>query len=231
MDPWIAALVLIFVIGVVVIGYGAVSDRKRRERALAAIKSPPKRDIPRFAPDAEPPHYLTDLEAHRPPEDAPGTELSAADRVEISSRLKDSGTTAITARRASDFFITDQVSGWSVLDRPRVLVCADPVRSVRELLGVLERMIAARQALVIMAPEFAADVRKTLEVNRIRNMLNVLAVTADDDARAAAITATGATAVASGDLQAGYLPDDHLGSCDRWVAESRRSSVIPAAQS
>jgi len=231
MEPWIAALVLIFVIGVVVIGYGAVSDRRRRERALAAIKAPPKREIPRFAPDAVAPHYLTDLEAHRPPEDAPSTELSADDRTEISTQLKDSGTTTIATRRASDFFITDKVSGWSVLDGPRVLICADPVRSVRELLDVLERMIAARQSLVIMAPEFAEDVRKTLEVNRIRNLLSVLALTADDDARAAAITATGATAVSSGDLQAGYLPDDHLGSCSRWVAESRRSSVIPAAES
>jgi hypothetical protein len=56
----------------------------------------------------------------------------------------------------------------------------------------------------------------------------VLAVTAGDEARTAAITATGATAVSVGDLQAGYLPDDHLGRCDRWVAESRRSYVIPA---
>ncbi|WP_152365712.1 hypothetical protein [Microlunatus speluncae] len=229
MEPWVIALVVIFVIGVVVIGYGSIADRKRRERALAAIKSPPKRDIPRFAPDAEPPRYLTDLEAHRPPEDATSTELSAEDRTEISTQLKDSSPTIITARRASDFFITDKTSGWSVLDRPRVLVCADPIRSVRELLSVLERMIAARQSLVIMAPEFAEDVRKTLEVNRIRNMLNVLALIADDDARAAAITATEAVAASAGDLQAGYLPDDHLGRCDRWVAESRRSSVIAAA--
>ncbi len=228
MESWILVLVLILVIGIAVIAYGSISDRRRHQRAVAAIKSPPKRDIPRFAPDAPAPHYLTDLEAHRPPEAAPSTALSADDRAKLKAQLDDGATTTIDARRASDFFITDKAGGWSVLDRPRVLVCTDPIRSVRELLGILERMIAGRRPLVIMAPEFAEDVRKTLEVNQVRHLLKVLAVIGDEKARDAAITATGATAISTGDLQAGYLPDDHLGDCARWVAESRRSFVIPA---
>lgn len=230
MESWIVVLVVILVIGVAVIAYGSISDRKRHERALAAIKSPPKRDIPRFAPDAAAPHYLTDLEAHRPAEDAPSTALSEDDRAKLKAQLADGATITIAARRASDFFITDKSGGWSVLDRPRVLICTDPIHSVRELLGLLERMIAGRQPLVIMAPEFAEDVRKTLEVNQIRHLLSVLAVTADEDTRTAAITVTGATAVSVSDLRAGYLPDDHLGRCARWVGESRRSFVIPAGE-
>lgn len=230
MDSWILGLVVIAVIGVAVIVYGAVSDRRRRRHALDQLASPPKRDIPRFSPDAASPHYLNDLEAHRPPEHAPSTELSANERTELAALIKDPATVTLSVRRASDHFVTDQESDWSVLDAPRVLLCADPIHSVRELLGVLERTIAARGSLVIMAPEFAADVRKTLEVNRIRRMLGVLAVVGDAEALAAAAEATGATVTPAGDLRAGYLPDDALGRCARWVAEAKVSHVVVAAE-
>lgn len=229
MDSWILGLIVVAVIGVTVIVYGAVSDRRRRQHALDQLASPPKRDIPRFSPDSPAPHYLTELEAHRPPEHAPSTDLSDEERTEIAALIKDQATVTLPVRRASDHFVTDKASGWSVLDAPRVLLCADPIHSVRELLGVLERTIAARGSLVIMAPEFSDDVRKTLEVNQIRRMLGVLAVTGDAEALAAAAEATGATVVPAGDLRAGYLPDDALGRCARWIAEPRASHVVAAA--
>lgn len=228
MDSWILGLVVVAVIGVAVIVYGAVSDRRRRQHALDQLASPPKRNIPRFSPDAPSPHYLSDLEAHRPPENAPTSELSDEERAELTELIKKPDTVTLPARRASKHFVTDQASGWSVLEEPRVLLCADPIHSVRELLGVLERLIAARGTLVIMAPEFAEDVRKTLEVNQIRRMLGLLAVIGDAEALQKAAEATGATITSAGDLRAGYLPDDALGRCARWVAEATVSHVVAA---
>lgn len=226
MEPWVIPLIVVFVIGLAVITYGALADRRRNQRAAREILSPPKREIPRFAPDAPAPRYLTELQARRPPEDAKDSELAADERTKIKERLESPETVKITARQASAHFVTDRPSGWSVLDRPRVLVCADPVGSVRELLGVLERMIASRQALVIMAPEFAEDVRKTLEVNLIRRMLMVLAITADEPNRTLAAETTGAGIISVDDLRADYLPDDQLGRCARWVADAKHSYVI-----
>jgi len=226
MDAWVVGLVLVAVIGLAVIAYGAVSDRRRHRRALAEVKAPPKRDIPKFAPDAPAPHYLTDLEAHRPPADAPSLELTVEQRRQTREQLADPATREVPVRRASDHFVTDRETSWSVLDGPRVLVCADPVRSVRELLGVLERMIVGRQPIVIIAPEFTDEVRRTLEVNLIQRRLTIFAGTADAAGRAAAAAATGATPASVDDLRAGYLPDDHLGRCRRWVAEPGRSFVV-----
>ncbi|GAB3764484.1 hypothetical protein [Microlunatus parietis] len=229
MDSWILGLIVVAVIGVAVIVYGAVSDRRRRQHALDQLASPPKRDIPRFSPDSPAPHYLNDLEAHRPPENAPSTDLTEDQRTELAALIKDPATITLPVRRASAHFVTDKASGWAVLDTPRVLLCADPLHSVRELLGVLERTIAARGSLVIMAPEFAEDVRRTLEVNQIRRMLGVLAVIGDAEALAAAAQATGATVTPVGDLRAGYVPDDALGRCARWIAEARASHVVLAS--
>ena len=89
------------------------------------------------------------------------------------------GAQAVTIRAgyASRDFVTDPTSGWAVLDQPAVLVCADPVESIRELLPVLEQLIMTKTPLVVVAPRLAAEVLATLEVNQIRRTMRLLAVT------------------------------------------------------
>ena len=64
-----------------------------------------------------------------------------------------------------------------MLDHPAVLVCADPVGSIRELLPVLERLMMTGTPLVVLAPDLAPEVRSTLEVNAIQQTMRLLAVT------------------------------------------------------
>ena len=227
MDPWTLGLIALLVVGLAAIVYGALSDRARNRRARAEMLAPPDRMIPRFAPDAPAPRYLSELQARRAPAQTAPTGLSAADRDALKARLDDPDTTKVRAGWLTSSFITDQTSGWAVLDDPAVLACAAPITSMRELLPVMERAAMSQRSLVIIAPSIAPDVLATLEVNVIQQKVKLLAVSgADPSILGQLAERTGATIVERSDLQAGYLPSEHLGHIGRWVSDQRRSFLL-----
>jgi hypothetical protein len=225
-DAWQIGLIVVIVVGLGLIIFGALWDRSRNRKRAAEMLAPPKREIPRFRPDAPAPHYLSDLQARRPPEDAVTTELSADERSAIKVRIAEPDIVTIKTGYASKEFVTDKGSGWAVLDQPRVLVCADPVGTIRELLPVLEPMIMSKSPLVIVAPRLADEVRATLEVNKIRQTMSLLAVTPAEADLARIAEATGAGIIDRADRQSGYVPLDQLGRCERWVSTASASHVI-----
>ena len=180
MEPWIIGLIALVAVGLGVIVFGALHDRARNRRRAAEMLAPPQRTIPHFRPDSPAPHYLSELQARRPPPEAEPTDLTAAQREVITAQLSDPTTITIRAGYASKDFATDRSSGWAVLESPRVLVCADPVTSMRELLTVLEKLIISNTPVVLIAPAIVDEVRATLEVNKIRQLIQVVAVTAPE---------------------------------------------------
>ena len=127
-------------------------------------------------------------------------------------------------------FVTDASSGWAVLDQPLVLVCSERVQTVRELLPVLERLISAKEPLVIAAPAFTDEVSATLAVNKIRQTIPLLPIAATAEQLGAIAAATGAHQLVRSDLQAGYVPPEHLGRATRWVSSGKQSFILgPAA--
>src|SRR5690349_19373307 len=108
MDPWTVGIVVVIAVGVVVIVLGAVYDRRRNRRAAREMLSPPDRTIPRFAPETPAPHYLSELQARRRPAGARATDLSPADRDELTRRLRDPDTVSVPAGMASADFVTDK---------------------------------------------------------------------------------------------------------------------------
>lgn len=226
MDLWQVGLILVIVVGLGLVIFGALHDRARNQRRAREMLAPPARVIPHFRPDAPAPHYLSDLQARRRPEADPDAALSAEQRAAIARQLADAQTVTVAAGYASRDFVTDATSGWAVVDRPVVLVCADPVTSIRELLSVLERLIMSGTPLVVVAPELAPEVLSTLEVNQIRQTMRLLAVTPTETGLADLAAACGATPLSRSDRQAGYLPPDHLGTCERWVSTAKASHVI-----
>jgi hypothetical protein len=225
-DPWNVGLIVVIVVTLAVIIFGALTDRYRNKRRATAVLAPPARAIPRFQPDAPPPHYLSDLQARRAPEDAEPTELSQPEREAIAGQLKDPATVTIKAGYASRAFVTDQTSSWAVLEGPAVLVCQDAVESFRELLGILEKLILTKTPLVLAAPAVAPEVLATLEVNRIRQTMRLLAVTPDQAGLDAVAKACRTTAVGRRDRQAGDVGEDRLGRCERWVSTAKASYLI-----
>ena len=226
MDAWSIGLVVLVVVGLGLIVFGALWDRARNRRRAAEMLAAPSRTIPSFRPDAPAPHYLSDLQARRPPSGAARRDLDDAERADLRRRVEEAGLT-IGSGYASTDFVTDAGTGWAVLDAPAVLVCADPVASIRELLGVLEPMVLSGTPLVVLAPGLAPEVLGTLEVNHIQRRLTLVAVRCEDAAeRERVAQACGAQLVDRADRQAGYLPPSVLGRCGRWVSTARTSHVL-----
>jgi hypothetical protein len=226
MDAWQIGLIVLIVTGLGLIIFGALWDRSRNRKRAMEMLAPPKREIPRFHPDAPAPHYLSDLQARRPPEGAVSTELSADERSAIKVRIAEPDIVTIKTGYASKDFVTDKGSGWAVLEHPRVLVCGDPVESIRELLSVLEPLIMSKAPLVIAAPRLAEEVRATLEVNKIRQTMSLLALMPTEADLRRIAEATGALIIARSDRQSGYVPLEQLGRCERWVSTANASFVI-----
>ncbi len=227
MDLWSIGLTVLVVVGLVAVVFGALSDRARNRRRAAAMLAPPERVIPHFRADAPAPHYLSELQARRAPSTTAVTGLDAGMRAEVRRQLETSAGPAVAAGWASADFVTDTETGWAVLENPVLLVCADEVASLRELLGLLEQVLLSRTPLVVVAPALAPEVLATLEVNRIRGLLAVVAVLVPDAAeRGALARGCGATPSERADRQAGHLPSSVLGRCQRWVSTDRRSLAV-----
>jgi hypothetical protein len=228
-DAWQIGLIVLIIAGLGLVVFGALWDRARNRRRAAEMLAPPPRTIPQFRPDAPPPHYLSDLQARRPRPDAEPTVLTPELRESIRREITGAQAVTIRAGYASRDFVTDPESGWAVLDEPAVLVCADPVESIRELLPVLERLIMTTTPLVVVAPRLSEEVLATLEVNHIRRTMRLLAVTPAAADLAALAAACGATMIERTDRQSGYLRADQLGHGQRWVSSARTSHLIISA--
>lgn len=208
--------IAVLVLGIAVVGYGALRDRTRRQQAKAMLGAPPDRSIPGFTAKNSP-KYLLGTDAHdRPAPLEPLAEEPAA---------RQDGT-QIPYGFASPEFAT-HVGPLAVLDEPHVLVCDGTVASVVEVLHALARHATDGQTAVLVAPEVADEVRTTLQVNVVQGKLAIVVVVIDDGpARARLASAVGATPVDVFDLHAGYVPTEHLGRVRQWVSDDKHSWVL-----
>lgn len=214
------AMAIVAVVVLAVIVFGAVTDRRRNRREAEQLAAPPEREIPKFVPERQAPHYLTDLEARRT---ATPRALSPADRERFTAAQRDS--TTIGIGYASAAFVTDTDTGWAALADVRVLLCGEPIGQMRELIGPVEESLASPHPLVIVAPDFDEEVVRTLEVNFLQGLVDVLLVRADGDAAADVAATTGATTVELLDLRTGYLPEDVRGRAKTWISSEKETWI------
>lgn len=222
MDWW--GIGLILAAGVAVVVYGYVDDRRKTRERDAAMLAPPKRDIPRFEPTAEAPAYLSELQARTRPDQLASTDLNALTRTDLVAAQ--AAAPRVTVGMAAKDFISDSPTGWAVAANPMVVVLSDEVTTVRELLPVLQRAQAAGRPLVLVAPRFGADVLSTLAANTVQGKQQCVPVpaNADQSERIAALTL--ARALSHTDLQAGWVPEDALGSIGTWISDRKTSWLI-----
>lgn len=219
--------IVLLVIGLVVITYGALSDRRRHRRAVTELLSPPPRAIPQLPPDTPTPRYISSLQARQEPADI-RPQPTDQERSAIDRALHGSTSVAVRAGLASDAFMTDRSARRCVLRAPRVLVTTEPVMTIRELITVLEHMITDATPLVIITPSIAPDVLDTLEVNHIQRRIDLAVVISRDPLVIdAVVDATGAAPVGRIDLQTAAVSDHDLGRCAWWVADRRHGWIVP----
>jgi chaperonin GroEL len=78
----------------------------------------------------------------------------------------------------SAYFITDQERMEAVLEDAYILLHNSKISSMTDLLPVLEKVAQSRKPLVIVAEDVDGEALSTLVVNKIRGLLNVVAVKA-----------------------------------------------------
>ena len=101
----------------------------------------------------------------------------------------------------SPYFVTNNSTMQSVLERPRILIYEKKLTQVKELLPLLENMSNQNRPLLVIAEDIDGEALATLIVNKMRGLLRVCAVKAPDfgDRRTLIMediaTLTGATVV------------------------------------
>ena len=78
----------------------------------------------------------------------------------------------------SPHFITNQANLTAVYENPYILLTDRKVANIRDLLPVLEQIAKVSGSLVIVAEDVTGDALATLVVNKMRGILNVVAVKA-----------------------------------------------------
>lgn len=223
-DAGIWGIVAVLVIGTAVVAYGWISDRADDRRREELMKSPPEREIPRFKADEVRPEYLSELEAATRPAHLPATDLDDDLRTKLKRTL--TGSPSFKAGRPGREYVTDTDTGWCVVDEPAILLCNDEITTMRELLPAVKRAREAGRPMVVVAPGFSKEVLATLRANWVQGTFSCLPITLPDDRRRTLGSLTGGQPVSTSDLQAGYLPAAHLGTCRCWISDQHTSWVL-----
>ena len=80
----------------------------------------------------------------------------------------------------SPYFVTNNNTMQTVLEKPKVLIYNGKLTQVKELLPILENMSQQTKSLLIIAEDVDGEALATLIVNKMRGTINVCAVKAPD---------------------------------------------------
>lgn len=134
----------------------------------------------------------------------------------------------------SPYFVTDTEHMESVIPEPYILIYDKKISAAQDLVPILEKLVqTGKRDLVIIAEDIDSEALATLVVNKLRGMLNVLAVKAPGfgDRRKAMLQdiafLTGATVISEETgrkLETVVLPD--LGRAEKVVSDKDNTTII-----
>lgn len=113
----------------------------------------------------------------------------------------------------------------SELQDARVLVTDGTVKSIKQILPVLEYIVKEKVPLLIIAPDFAPEVINALVLNRVKAGLQVVALRSDAYEDCAVMT--NATLISpKNDLTLDQTTPQHLGHTDKVILEPNQIIVL-----
>lgn len=222
---------IILVVGIALVIAATLADRRSAARltkaddteisSAGADPAASEKPVP-----IEPPAYITSEQLLRGA--PPAARFSPDQERELAAQLAAASTVRIDCRVAAPTLAT-HTGKRSILDQPRVLVCADEIGQLREVLPLLGSAAADMQPLVIAAPTIDADALQTIIANKLAGKLQVCVVLGAAEALAELAAAVGSRPVPLADRQAGAITFTALGRAARFVAGPAGCWVIPAA--
>lgn len=224
---WQWGIVAVLVVGVAIVAWGALADRRSARRRAEAMALPPERDIPQFKPDAPAPQYLQELQAREEPVGATPYELEPQQRAVLKAKLRAADVLKLDGGYPLADFVTETADGWAVAEQPIVVICAGEVTSIREVLSVLQQAQKRQRPLVLIAPAIDDTVLGTLLANHRQRKVRIVPVLSADVVGLAALAALAhAQPLAETDLKSGFLPESALGKVTIWVSDEGSSWAI-----
>ncbi|WP_300078729.1 hypothetical protein [Propioniciclava sp.] len=213
--PW-WGIGVILVVGTALVWFGWWSDRRRNQRAAAALREPPVRPIPGLvATDA--PAYVTEDDLQLAPAASPSSLPSPVphppdDAPSLPGGVPDAA------------FLT---GGRAAADHPLVLVTDTALTTDRRLLPALVHARRDQRPLVLVAPAFSDAALGTLRANHATGRVQTIPVIlAERTTLRRAVALTGGRLVPGEDLDSGWLPAECWGTCATWLADDETSWVV-----
>jgi chaperonin GroEL len=135
----------------------------------------------------------------------------------------------------SPYFVTDNNSMTSVLNKPFVLITDKRLNSVKELLPILEAVSQQNKSLLVIADDIDGEALSTMVVNKMRGILPVAAVKAPEfgDRKKAILediaTLTGGTVISTEKgMRLDKFNPDWLGKAGKVTVGKETTTIIDA---
>jgi len=205
MSTTVKGVIIILVVGLIALAIAALADRRTRRLSDGAATNG----------ESSAPDYQTMTELVRTSSGRP--------QIDAATQAKLRQASGFALRLASADFATHE-GRRNVVTDTRVLVCDDPVATVRETLPIWA-MLPPAQAVTVVAPGFDPDVLEVLAANLMAGVRLVQPLIGDAPARAEVATATGATPQPRSELQSGGVPITALGHADLIVSGLTETQV------
>jgi chaperonin GroEL len=135
---------------------------------------------------------------------------------------------------ASPYFVSDSQRMEAIIEKPAILITDKKISSIKDILKVLEELAASgKKDIVIIADDVEGEALASLVLNKMRGMLNVLAIKAPGfgdrkkEMLADIAAVTGSTVITE---ELGLKLDDAnssmLGSADKIIASKDKTIIV-----
>lgn len=162
----------------------------------------------RFPPDDQPPHL-------------PSKFVLEGDKLTLRTRLE-----------RCDHFATEGDNKTCVLNDPLVLLSAQRISNMRDLVPVVEAVARKRRSLLLLAPNVEGEALETLAVNKLRGTIACCPamISSDRDTVLAIRDFTGATVVGELGRRAENLEFSDLGTVAKAIVEQHQTRLWKSAK-
>ncbi len=134
----------------------------------------------------------------------------------------------------SPYFITDPSRMEAIVEKPYILITDKKISSIKELLPILEQIAASgKKDIVIIADDVEWEALATLVLNKLRGVLNVLAVKAPgfgdrkkEMLRDIAVVTGGTVISEELGLKLENATVDMLGKADKVIADKDKTTIV-----